>query len=88
MRVSGLVIGQSNGSGAAHLADGIGTAASQLSVMERNVALEVGKLEGSNSVSTVKGSEQREESRILLDRKSLPVALCPAFGSEVECKNP
>jgi len=65
MGVSCLVIGQRNEGGSTGLTLHVGTAASEIPGMYRDIALEVRKSEGLGSVASISGSKQREQRRIL-----------------------
>jgi hypothetical protein len=55
-----------------------------IALVYRCAAAQVWQIKGGLSVSTVSGSEQCEQSLILVNRQGLPVTERPAFGSEIE----
>src|ERR1700719_2092844 len=59
-----------------------------LALLDTGVALEVGQSKGGRSIAAIVGAEDREQRRYLRDGKALPIAGCPAYGREVESKNP
>src|SRR5580698_11591833 len=59
-----------------------------LALLDAGVALKVGQSKGGRSIAAVVGAEEREQRRILRDGKYLPIAGGPAYGREVESKDP
>src|SRR5690348_17328463 len=55
-----------------------------LSWMHRRIALHIGQREIGFPVTAIGRAQEREQRGILTERQDLPVAKCPALGSEVK----
>src|SRR6185369_2935456 len=62
--------------------------AGSLTGMHGGASLQVGQGKSGFAVAAIRGPEQGKERGVLRDRHELSVTPCPAFGGEVERKNP